>query len=97
MSQAGYGEVAAIVYSVTGEVGEGRLRSDATSRTAYSWRTTHFISSGETPSAARIDEDRFQKGGRSQDFRGGATVRLIDIHADREFGAFDKPAGASSL
>jgi putative DNA primase/helicase len=92
MSQAGYGEVAAIVYSVTGEVGKGRLRSDATSRTAYSWRTTIF-SSGETPSAARIDEDRFQKGGRSKELRGGATVRLIDIPADREFGAFDRPAG----
>jgi len=91
MSQAGYGEVTAIVYSVTGEVGKGRLRSDATSRAAYSWRTNIF-SSGETPSAARIDEDRFQKGGRSRELRGGATVRLIDIPADREFGAFDKPA-----
>jgi putative DNA primase/helicase len=91
MSQAGFGEVSAIIYSVTGEVGKGRLRSDATSRTAYSWRTNIF-SSGETSSAARIDEDRYQKGGRSRQLRGGATVRLIDIPADREFGAFDKPA-----
>jgi putative DNA primase/helicase len=90
MSQAGYGEVSSIVYSVTGEVGKGRLRADATSRASYSWRTLIF-SSGETPSAARLDEDRYQKGGRSRDLRGGATVRFIDIPADREFGAFDKP------
>ena len=92
MSQAGYGEVSAIIYSVTGEVGKGRLRSDATSRTSYSWRTI-ILSSGETSSADRLNEDRFQKGGRSRDLRGGATVRFIDIPADREFGAFDKPAG----
>ncbi len=91
MSQAGYGEVSAIIYSVTGEVGKGRLRSDATARTSYSWRTL-ILSSGETSSAARLDEDRYQKGGRSRDLRGGATVRLIDIPADREFGAFDQPA-----
>jgi putative DNA primase/helicase len=52
-----------------------------------------ILSSGETSSAARLDEDRYQKGGRSRDLRGGATVRFIDIPADREFGAFDKPAG----
>ena len=90
MSQAGYGEVSAIIYSVTGEVGKGRLRSDATSRTSYSWRTL-ILSSGETSSAARLDEDRYQKGGRSRELRGGATVRFIDIPADREFGAFDQP------
>jgi Domain of unknown function (DUF927)/Toprim domain len=49
MSQAGYGEVSAIIYSVTGEVGKGRLRADATSRAAYSWRTL-ILSSGETSS-----------------------------------------------
>ena len=91
MSQAGYGEVSAIVYSVTGEVGKGRLRADATSRASYSWRTI-VLSSGETASAARLDEDRHQKSGRSRDLRGGATVRFIDIPADREFGAFDQPA-----
>jgi Domain of unknown function (DUF927) len=92
MSQAGYGEVSAIIYSVTGEVGKGRLRSDTTARNSYSWRTL-ILSSGETSSAVRLDEDRFQKGGRSRDLRGGATVRLIDIPADRELGAFDRPAG----
>jgi uncharacterized protein (DUF927 family) len=91
MSQAAYGEVSAIIYSLTGGVGKGRLRADATSRAAYSWRSIAF-SSGETASAARLDEDRHQKGGRSRELRGGATVRFIDIPADREFGAFDKPA-----
>ena len=91
MSQAAYGEVSAIIYSVTGEVGKGRLRADATARAAYSWRTTIF-SSGETSSAERLNEDRYQKGGRSRELRAGATVRLIDIPADREFGVFDKPA-----
>ena len=97
MSQAGYGEVSAIIYSVTGEVGKGRLRSDATSRTSYSWRTL-ILSSGETSSAARLDEDRYQRGGRSRDLqRGGATVRFIDIPADREFGAFDQPDDAPNF
>ena len=77
---------------MTGEVGKGRLRSDATARTSYSWRTL-ILSSGETSSAARLDEDRYQKGGRSRELRGGATVRFIDIPADREFGAFDQPVG----
>jgi len=91
MSQAGFGEVSAIVYSVTGEVGKGRLRADATARNSYSWRTIIF-SSGETSSADRLNEDRYQKGGRSHELRGGAMVRFIDIPADREFGAFDRPA-----
>jgi uncharacterized protein (DUF927 family) len=90
ISQAGYGEVAAITYSVTGEVGKGRLRSDATARTPYSWRTL-LLSSGEVPIASRIDEDRYQRSGRSRELRGGATVRVIDIPADRRFGAFDQP------
>ena len=90
ISQAGYGEVAAVIYTLTGGVGKGRLRSDATARTPYSWRTL-LLSSGEVPIASRIDEDRFQKSGRSRELRGGATVRVIDIPADREFGAFDQP------
>jgi putative DNA primase/helicase len=96
ISQAGYGEVAAIVYSVTGGVGKTRLRSDATARAPYSWRTL-LLSSGEVPIASRIDEDRYQKGGRSRELRGGATVRIIDIPADRKFGAFDQPDGEENF
>jgi hypothetical protein len=91
ISQLGYGEVATVVYTLTGEVGKGRLRSDATARTPYSWRAL-LLSSGETPIAARIGEDRHQKGGRSKELRGGATVRVIDIASDRAHGAFDQPA-----
>ena len=91
ISQLGYGELAAVIYTLTGGIGKGRLRSDATVRTPYSWRTL-LLSSGETPIASRIDEDRYQKGGRSKELRGGATVRVIDIPADRKFGAFDRPA-----
>jgi uncharacterized protein (DUF927 family) len=92
ISQLGYGELAQVVYTLTGEVGKGRLRPDATARTPYSWRTL-LLSSGEVPISSRIDEDRHQKGGRSRELRGGASVRVIDIPADRRHGAFDQPAG----
>jgi uncharacterized protein (DUF927 family) len=91
ISQLGYGELSAVIYTLTGGIGKVRLRSDATVRTPCSWRTL-LLSSGETPIAARVDEDRYQKGGRSRELRGGATVRVIDIPADRKFGAFDQPA-----
>jgi uncharacterized protein (DUF927 family) len=91
LTQLSFGEAATVVYTLTGEVGKGRLRSDATARTPYSWRTL-LLSSGETPIASRISEDRHQRSGRSKELRGGATVRVIDIPADRAHGAFDQPA-----
>jgi putative DNA primase/helicase len=92
LRQAAHGEVATIVYTLTGEVGKGRLRADASARTPYSWRVL-LLSSGETPIASRLNEDRYQRDGRSKEALGGATVRVIDIPADRAHGAFDQPPG----
>jgi uncharacterized protein (DUF927 family) len=93
LSQAAHGEITTIVYTLTGEVGKGRLRADASARTPYSWRVL-LLSSGEVPIATRLNEDRYQRDGRSKELRGGATVRVIDIPADRKLGAFDRPSGA---
>jgi putative DNA primase/helicase len=90
LKQAAYGEVASIIYTLTGETGKGRLRADASARTPYTWRVL-LLSSGETPIAHRLKEDRYQRGGQSKELLGGATVRMIDIPADRAFGAFDQP------
>jgi uncharacterized protein (DUF927 family) len=96
LSQLEYGQVAPVVYMLTGETGKGRLRADATARTPYSWRIL-ALSSGETPIATRLNEDRYQRGGRSGELRGGASVRVIDIAADRTYGAFDRPAHDSGF
>jgi uncharacterized protein (DUF927 family) len=83
----GFGEATSVVYTLTGEIGKARLRSDATAKTPYTWRTV-ALSTGETSLAARLEEDR--RGGRKGP-RGGTLVRAVDIAIDRAHGAFDQP------
>jgi uncharacterized protein (DUF927 family) len=86
LSQLAFGEAAIIVYALTGGRGKQRLKSDASARTPYTWRTILW-STGEQPLSARIDEDR-QKLGR-KGTRGGTTVRVIDIPVDPKHGVFN--------
>jgi putative DNA primase/helicase len=88
LAQLASGEAAIVVYALTGGKGKQRLRADASARVPYTWRTL-LLSTGEPPLSARIDEDR-QKFGRKGP-QGGATVRVIDIPANRPHGAFDHP------
>ena len=90
MSQAGYGEVSAIVYSVTGEVGKGAFARMRPRGRPIAGGRSYFRAGRRRalPGSMRIATRR----AAGRDLRGGATVRFIDIPADREFGAFDKPA-----
>ena len=75
-------ELAASLYSLSNGGGKQRAARDGSLREPKTWRVM-FISSGEIPTEAKLSEDRGRKP------RAGQMVRLLDIPADRGFGAFD--------
>jgi uncharacterized protein (DUF927 family) len=81
-------EVWTSIYMLANGVGKSRARQDGSSREPKSWRSI-YLSSGEIPVEAKLVEDHGRKA------RGGQTVRILDIAADRGlgFGAFDHAGG----
>jgi uncharacterized protein (DUF927 family) len=75
-------ELAAALYSLANGAGKARAARDGALREPRSWRVM-FISSGEVPIEGKLAEDRGRK------TRAGQLVRMLDIRAARDFGAFD--------
>jgi putative DNA primase/helicase len=75
-----------MIYMIAGGVGKSRMRRDTSLREAFTWRLFVF-STGEFPVETKLGE------GRGRKSRAGQTVRMIDIKADRKFGAFDDLKG----
>ena len=93
IAQADAGTFGEVIYMITGGQGKARLRRDASLRDAMTWRVLIF-STGEFPVEVKISESAAARFGGGK-HRGGQSVRLIDIKADREFGAFDDLKGQS--
>ena len=64
---------------------KARMRRDTSVRDPLSWLAL-ILSSGETPIETRLAEERGRKA------RAGHLVRMLDVEADRENGAFDPMA-----
>jgi uncharacterized protein (DUF927 family) len=81
-------EAAAALYSLSNGGGKVRASRDGAMREPKSWRVL-TLSTGELSGEAKLSEDRGRKA------RAGQLVRLLDIPAERGFGAFDH-AGAEN-
>jgi uncharacterized protein (DUF927 family) len=75
-------EAAAALYSLSNGGGKVRASRDGAMREPKSWRVL-TLSTGELSGEAKLSEDRGRKA------RAGQLVRLLDIPAERGFGAFD--------
>jgi uncharacterized protein (DUF927 family) len=75
-------EAAAALYSLSNGGGKVRASRDGAMREPKSWRVL-TLSTGELSGEAKLSE------GRGRKARAGQLVRLLDIPADRGFGAFD--------
>jgi uncharacterized protein (DUF927 family) len=75
-------EAAAALYSLSNGGGKVRAARDGAMREPKSWRVL-TLSTGEVPVESKLSEDRGRKA------RAGQLVRMLDIPADRGFGAFD--------
>jgi putative DNA primase/helicase len=82
MGQADARHVWEALYSLANGVGKARAARDGAARERRTWRG-QTISSGELSIEAKLAEDRGRKP------RAGQLVRMLDISAERAFGAFD--------
>jgi uncharacterized protein (DUF927 family) len=82
VGQADSREIAGIVYMQGNARGKLRMNRDTTVRESLTWLLL-MLSSGEMPIELKIAEDHHKRP------RAGQLVRLLDVKADRENGAFD--------
>jgi uncharacterized protein (DUF927 family) len=75
-------DMGAALYSLANGTGKARAARDGGLREPKTWRVL-AISSGEVPVDGKLSEDRGRK------TRAGQLVRLLDIPAQRAYGAFD--------
>jgi putative DNA primase/helicase len=80
--------VAASIYQLANGVGKTRAKRDGSAREPKSW-LLQMLSSGELSTETKLGEDRGAK------IRGGQTIRLLDVPADRGlgFGTFNHADG----
>jgi putative DNA primase/helicase len=91
VAQADAGSFAEMIYVITGGQGKTRMRRDASLRETMTWRAL-VLSTGEFPIEIKLGESAASRFGGGK-HRGGQSVRLVDIKADRELGAFDDVKG----
>jgi len=91
VAQADAGSFAEMIYLITGGQGKARLRRDASLRDLMTWRVL-ILSTGEFPIEIKLGESAASRFGGGK-HRGGQSVRLVDIKADRQLGAFDDVKG----
>lgn len=94
VAQADAGSFAEMIYVITGGAGKSRLRRDASLRDPMTWRAL-VLSTGEFPIEIKLGESAASRFGGGK-HRGGQSVRLIDIKAERRHGAFDDVKGKSA-
>jgi putative DNA primase/helicase len=94
VAQADAASFAEMIYLVTGGQGKSRLRRDASLRETTTWRAL-VLSTGEFPIEIKLGESAASRFGGGK-HRGGQSVRLIDIKAERQHGAFDDVKGKSA-
>ena len=87
VAQADAGSFAEMIYVITGGQGKTRLRRDASLRETMTWRAL-VLSTGEFPIEIKLGKSAASRFGGAK-HRGGQSVRLVDIKAERECGAFD--------
>lgn len=75
-------EIGATVYALGNGTGKARASRNGTARRPYRWRIA-ILSSGERSLAAHMNEAGHRP-------KAGQSVRLLDIPAKRQYGAFDQ-------